>query len=88
MFLLPLVYSLPVLCGKKAGTRQVLISARADSKLRYMTFTYSGTVIQGGMTRVAVDLTEIICRRYESNKRNKQRTGTYTYQITKLHYTC
>ena len=27
-------YSLPVLCGKKAATRQVLISARADSKLR------------------------------------------------------
>ena len=27
-------YSLPVLCGKKAAPRQVLISARADSKLR------------------------------------------------------
>ena len=46
-----------------------------------MTFTCSselmwinlnGTVIQGGMPRVAVDLTEIICRG-KSNKRNKQR---------------
>ena len=46
-----------------------------------MWINWTGTVIQGGMTRVAVDLTEIICRRYESSKRNKQRTGTYTYQI-------
>ena len=36
-----------------------------------MWIIWNGTVIQGGMPRVAVDLTEIICRG-ESNKRNKQ----------------
>ena len=60
-------YSGPALRSKKAATRQVLTSERCGG---YMSFkcpgallwtNWNGTVIQGEMQRVPVDLTEIIC---------------------------
>ena len=63
MFIILYIYSLPALLGKKAATRQVLISARAVtvtvSKLRRLHDIYilqwNGTVIQG------LELMEINC---------------------------
>ena len=63
MLTVSLSYSLPALLGKKAATRQVLISARAVtvtvSKLRRLHDIYmlqwNGTVIQG------IELMEINC---------------------------
>ena len=90
-------YSLPVLCGKMAATRQLLISSRADSKLRRLHDIY---MLQCAdvhkLERYRYTRWKAACRGsidgdnlswYETATKEISK-GTCKYQISTLQYTC